>query len=70
VIKSGNVGFFSPNTSVIASAGCGGESEEGVSGGAPATTGPLQIGERDDGLVAARCGKRLLAACSVPAGSS
>src|SRR5262249_58814654 len=67
VIKSGHVGFFSPDTSVIASAGCGGESEEGVSAGAPAASGPLQVGERDDGVIAVGLRAGVLAAVPVAA---
>src|SRR6266480_5652520 len=42
--------------------------KERVTGGAPASPVPPQVGDSDDGLVAAVAGERVLAAAPVPPG--
>jgi hypothetical protein len=55
---------------VFSGAGGGGHGEQGVSAGAPASSGPGQVGVPDHGLVAAVGGVGLLAAVPVAAGGA
>src|SRR5262245_11882741 len=65
---SSGLGFVACGAGVVAGSGGGGEGEEGVAGGAPASASPLQVGERDDRLVALVLAEGVLAAFPVPAG--
>src|SRR5262249_55793155 len=62
--------LFSGDAPVLAGSGSCRQREQGVSGGAPAAPGPLQMGVRDDALVGVVSGEGVLAAPPVPAGSA
>src|SRR5262245_23988790 len=50
--RSSGSGFVASGADVIASAGVGRESKERIAVGAPASSGPLQVADSDDGLAA------------------
>src|SRR5215469_6144361 len=64
---SRNGPLLAGNLLVLAGAGGGRQSEQRVSGAAPAAPGPLQVGEGDDGLVAVVLADRVLTPFPVPA---
>src|SRR5262249_38429242 len=68
-VFSGDAGqFFAGHAPMLAGARGGRQREKGVAGGAPASPVPSQVGDSNDGLVAAVVGEWMPAAAPVPPG--